>query len=306
MRMLEDHAQLGDAQRVCDALRSHEVDSEVKEGGGGRFGVWVHDENDMERARALSQSWAQTATGEVDQAARRGRALRVQELQQEDLRRRESARQQHAWEAASSPPTTPVTWTLIGIAVLVTVAMSFGNYGGFADTWLYFQSVAREGVMLRYDPSLPWSEPWRFVTPIFIHASLSGGGIGFLHILFNVLWMKDLGRTIEVAHSGRYLLVFVVVCGALSNTMQFLIQGPLFGGLSGVVYGLLALIWVRGRLDPRARYAVPQSIVIFMLIWLVYGFVAGRGGGMANYCHLGGLLVGAAWGWLASQRANAS
>ena len=69
--------------------------------------------------------------------------------------------------------------------------------------------------------------------------------------------------------------------------------------MSGVVYGLLGLIWLRGKLEPRVGYGLPRSTFQFMLIWLAFGFFPNSG--VANWCHVGGILVGLAWAYLASK-----
>jgi GlpG protein len=125
---------------------------------------------------------------------------------------------------------------------------------------------------------------------------------GWLHILFNMWWMKDLGTAIERVFSARYLLGLVLVIAVVSHVLEYVMSGPkIFGGMSGVVYGLFAFIWIRGRLDPSFPYRIPQQLVTFMLIWLALGFT-GWVGPIANWVHSGGLLVGAAWGFLSSRR----
>jgi GlpG protein len=69
--------------------------------------------------------------------------------------------------------------------------------------------------------------------------------------------------------------------------------------MSGVVYGLLGYVWIRGKFDPASGLYLHRSTVIMMLIWLVAGFARVLGP-IANYAHLGGLLIGMAWGWLSS------
>jgi GlpG protein len=123
---------------------------------------------------------------------------------------------------------------------------------------------------------------------------------GWLHIFFNMWWLKDLGTAIERVFSARYLLVFVLVVAVFSHSLEYVMSGGrIFGGMSGVVYALFAFIWIRGRLDPSFPYRLPQQLVTFMLIWLVLGFT-GWVGHIANWVHSGGLVVGAAWGVLSS------
>ena len=86
-----------------------------------------------------------------------------------------------------------------------------------------------------------------------------------------------------------------------SNVAQFYHHGPVFGGMSGVVYGLLGYVWLRGKFDPASGLFVHSSTVTMMLIWLVACYV-GLLGNIANTAHLVGLLMGAAWGYLSSLR----
>jgi GlpG protein len=107
---------------------------------------------------------------------------------------------------------------------------------------------------------------------------------------------------IEGRQSSTYLLVLVLVIAACSNLAQFYFgHAPNFGGMSGVVYGLLGYIWIRGKFDPASGLFLHPSTVTMMLIWLVACF-SGILGPIANYAHLVGLLMGAAWGYLASLR----
>lgn len=132
------------------------------------------------------------------------------------------------------------------------------------------------------------SQPWRLLTPMFLHFSL-------LHILFNLLWWSDLGRLIERLQSGTQLVLVTVITSAASNLAQFYYSGPQFGGLSGVVYGLLGYLWIYGKLNPGAGFALRKEIVIFMLAWMVICFV-GLSGVVANAAHLAGLVSGCVLG----------
>ncbi len=134
------------------------------------------------------------------------------------------------------------------------------------------------------------SQPWRLITPMLLHFSL-------MHIIFNLLWWADLGRLIERFQSSGQLLMITLMTAAVSNVAQFLDSGPLFGGLSGVVYGLLGYLWIYGKVNPGAGYALRREIVIFMLAWLVICFV-GLSGIVANTAHLSGLVSGCALGGL--------
>ena len=135
---------------------------------------------------------------------------------------------------------------------------------------------------------------WRLITPAFLH-------FGWLHIVFNCLWLWDLGRRVEQVMGHLNMFMLFLVIAVVSNASQFEFGGGgLFGGMSGVVYGLLGFSWIAPQLQPAWPIQPPKAIMIFMVGWLVVcmsGMVEVLGfGAIANAAHLGGLLCGAVVG----------
>jgi GlpG protein len=158
--------------------------------------------------------------------------------------------------------------------------------------WFSFQDIYQNS-FLPLSESLNAGQIWRLVTPTFLH-------FGFLHVLFNSMWMWDLGRRLELLLGKRNYILFFIVTAAISNIAQYRWAADnLFGGMSGVVYALVGFIIVSHTLAPNKLTAVPRSVLGFMLFWLVLcmtgviDYVAG--GGVANAAHVGGLLAGAAF-----------
>ena len=130
---------------------------------------------------------------------------------------------------------------------------------------------------------------WRLITPIFLHFNL-------LHILFNCMWLHSLGSQIEKKKGTKFFITFILCTAIVSNLSQFLITGPAFGGMSGVVYGLFGYVWIKSRLDPGDGFYIDPVIAMIMLGFFLVCFT-GAFGGVANWSHAGGLMVGLGWGY---------
>ncbi len=146
--------------------------------------------------------------------------------------------------------------------------------------------------------TLNQGEVWRLFTPMFIHFSL-------LHIVFNLLWVWEIGRRVEYAHGAAAMFGIVMLTSLSANLLQYAMSPPgFFGGMSGVVFGLLGHSWAWSRLVPSRSMGVVNGIYIFMLVYLALGFTGAIDllglGNLANGAHLGGLAGGLATGTLAA------
>lgn len=139
-------------------------------------------------------------------------------------------------------------------------------------------------------PIMPF-RPWGVFTYMFLHA-----GIG--HIFFNMLGLFFFGPRLEqkLGARGFLSLYFLSGLGAAAFSFLFAWNAPVVGA-SGAVYGVLmgfAMFWPKERiyiwgvLPVQARW-LAAALVFFSL----YSGIAGSGGGVAHFAHLGGLVVGA-------------
>ena len=182
----------------------------------------------------------------------------------------------------------PVTTALIVLSALGALTVALDTHYWLVR-WLSFQAIDRNE-LLPLGVALQRGEIWRLITPVFLH-------FGFMHFLFNSLWLWDLGRRLELLLGTWHFVVFFTLVSAVSNTAQYLWQpGSLFGGMSGVVYGLVGFILVSHRFKPQPLTAVPAAVLGFMLAWLLLCMSGAVdyviGGSVANAAHLGGLLAG--------------
>ncbi|SFG94545.1 rhomboid family intramembrane serine protease [Neptunomonas qingdaonensis] len=190
-----------------------------------------------------------------------------------------------------NPLDFPWTISLIIISAVITFAIGFGSQNDLMR-WLTITDFRIDGQKLIYThlfESIRSFELWRFVTPIFMHFNMP-------HILFNSLWVWVIGRRIEQLQGGSVFFVVILWASVVSNIAQFWISGPMFGGMSGVVYAVLAYTWLWDKQARIPFFGFPPALMIFMVFWLILGYTglleAVGFGAIANTAHLAGLIAG--------------
>jgi GlpG protein len=185
---------------------------------------------------------------------------------------------------------------IILIASLVTFLSGFGNLISIIEPFSFLKfeisdSYSRYINFSTYENTyLINNEWWRLFAPVFIHFSL-------IHLVFNCLWVYVLGQQIEKIDGKILFITLIIFSGICGNYAQFISTGPsLFGGLSGCVYGMFGYTMITEFQKSRIIYGLPPAIYIFMIAWLVLGFIGVLSlfglGNIANFAHLGGLIAG--------------
>ena len=185
------------------------------------------------------------------------------------------------------------------ILTLVIFALIGGGDNYAAIRWLSFVDFRLQGDYIYFSYlAETWSSGqwWRLLSPMLIH-------FGWLHLAMNCLWYWELGRRIEAYEGALMLLALSLLFGLAANFAQYWWAGPsLFGGLSGVLYGLLGHCWIYQRLAPNPAYRLPPGVLVMMLAWLLICmtgiFELLQFGAIANAAHVGGLLAGCLSGLL--------
>jgi GlpG protein len=179
--------------------------------------------------------------------------------------------------------------------VLITKALHTPYWKGFYDI------LAGTNTEWKSEPwfeKISSGEYWRLITPALLHGSL-------LHILFNLLWFWMLGKEVEKTIGSLRMGWLILIIAIGSNTLQYLMTGFQFLGLSGVVAGLLLFIGERQRLAPWEGYTLQRSVYYFLLFYIfglaaieILLFAASFIGlpnlpiSIANTAHVGGALIG--------------
>jgi GlpG protein len=294
MRLIGHLAEEKAARTFADYLYVQKIESQLDFEPPEGWGIWIHDEDKLEEAaRLLTAFRANPADPKYRAEAKSAAELRAEAEKDEAKFHKKLRDRRYLFRPLTAYGFGPLTFALIVISVVVCLLSRLGNdprpiMGLFITD---FMGTIPLGPSL---PEVMRGQVWRLVTPIFIH-------FGLVHIFFNMLWLRDLGRMIEARQSWRLLAILVLAVAACSNLAQFYFGGPVFGGMSGVVYGLLGYIWMRGKFDPGSGLFLHPSTVTMMIIWFFACFTPIIPH-VANAAHAVGLVMGIAWGYLSSLR----
>lgn len=150
--------------------------------------------------------------------------------------------------------------------------------------------------MLAFNPSLGFSEPWRFITATFLHASP-------MHILFNMLALWFVGPYLELLLGrARYLALYLVSAIGGSVGVVLIDRAPTslldgaqlqsyadwftsYVGASGAVFGLFGAFIVLNRHLGRSSSGMFLTIAANAVIGFVIPHIAWQ-------AHVGGLVAG--------------
>lgn len=195
----------------------------------------------------------------------------------------------------SLPVSVPhVTYALLGLTAFVYLlqlgSVFFFGYAGSGIDWLEVFG-ARINAMIRA------GEIWRFITPVFLHASIP-------HVFFNMYGLFVLGAPLErhFGH-GRFLALYFLA-GFSGNVLSFLFgsENGYSVGASTAIFGLAAaegifLYQNRKLFGSQVRRGI-GNIIFIIVINLFIGLTPG----IDNWGHIGGLLGGLIFTWFAGPR----
>jgi GlpG protein len=273
------------ARRLSDYLLTQGITTRLEQGDQG-WAVWVHDEDRLEQAGQELKAFLENPDdARYADAAKIASALRQRTAKSLVMPRRRLGRSDRR----------PVTFALAALSIVVTLSSDFGvPLGSIANDCLITSFVGDHGRITHLPQDLPEifqkGEVWRLVTPIFIH-------FGVAHLIFNMLWLFDLGSQIERCLGSWRFGLTVLAIAIISNLVQFEAQGTGFGGMSGVVYGLFGYVWIKIRRDSDCDYFVHPTNIVLMIAWF-FLCMTGTVGDVANWAHGAGLVLGILMGLL--------
>lgn len=138
---------------------------------------------------------------------------------------------------------------------------------------------------------------YRLLSPIFLHSSAS-------HLAVNSFSLYSVGPTVEAWFGKKRFLALYVMSGLCGNILSFLYSPVASVGASGAIFGLagaMTLLLARHRniLGPASKSAL-RSVWLTVLVNFAIGLAPGAR--IDNFGHLGGLLGGIAFSYVAGPR----
>ncbi len=262
--------------------------------------VWIRDEDKLSEAKAeLAQFESNSSDPKYAAAIDTARQI-IRDKQVATQTAAKNVRSVNYKGASPSQmgsgPLPPLTLTLVISCIVISLLSHFttpsdnSRLGMQIVDKMFFVSPTAY-LASGNDPaaSLKRGEVWRLITPIFLHGNP-------VHLFMNMLALIAFGRITErLIGTPRYALM-VLILGVLPIALACLMPKNLDGspftvGISGVIYGLVAYLWLLSSQRPELGFRIPDGLVMFLLLIIVLGF-AGVFSNISNWGHLGGFIVG--------------
>ncbi len=260
-----------DLRPVIAALRRAGCRLQVSEESGEQV-VWVWDVSQVEPLQRLIE------------AQRRGELVVHENLAANQNRGYAQAGVALIWRLSLFLKSCPLASTIAALCLIIALMSQLGRdlrgLEGLFFPPLLFSSFLELALEL-IDPSLFL----RSLTPALLH-------FGEIHLVFNLLWLFYFGRQIERVQPLLLVAVVYVVITLAGNVAQYYLTGSnAFGGLSGLIYGLVGYTWLLGIMVPNSRIALRSSTFLVFVVAMV-GMAIFASSIIASEAHAGGLFAG--------------
>jgi membrane associated rhomboid family serine protease len=173
---------------------------------------------------------------------------------------------------------------------LIPVLLSGGAVFG-ASSGRFDQALFDLGAMQPI--AIAQGQYWRLITAMFLHANL-------LHIAFNMYALYLFGYLVEGAFGKARFITIYFVAGFLASVTSYTFSDPrsLGVGASGAIFGLLGA-WVAYNYRRRGSAMASAQLRWAGFLIAINLFLGFSVASIDNFAHIGGLIGGAAAGWIA-------
>lgn len=264
-----------DLQHFSQTLLQQGLDHRINEESGHQV-IWAHSETEAELIRRALLAWSQQEVRDKSQA--------------DNLQGRGFDPGLILLRGITGFRSSPFTWLLVLVCAAVAVLSALGER--LAPVAGLFYPLLPSDSLLALLAGIDSPRVFlRTLTPMFLH-------FGELHLIFNMLWLWYFGKQLEALQPRWLFCLLVIVTAFVSNTTQYLaIAYNNFGGMSGVVYGLVGYAWVIHAFMPRSGLLLNNTMFVFFVVALVAMEVLASSL-IATAAHVSGLVSGLIMGLL--------
>lgn len=291
MRKVGDLENIEKAKVFRWYLISQKIETKREEAGEeSTKEVWVYNDSDLKRARQLLEQFLKTEDfGTIEKEAKQS-----QDQWEKEQSKLEERKKQRNLVQSFQPRVPALTYTVITLCVAYFILHFIDKERWLIRHLLISQDFFANSIGIKSFREIQSGQVWRLFSPIFIHND-------FFHLAFNMYWLFQFGKLIEPV-LGSMKFVFLILALAIpSNLVFYLISGPVFGGMSGVAYGLFFYMWAHQRYTYRSPYLVDPSLLKFFVFFYVFSWLLTvLGIPVANTIHGVGALMGILVGYVQS------
>ncbi len=179
------------------------------------------------------------------------------------------------------PLLTTVCIALFVISVVLDL-LTNARHQPLSSVWAPgLESLYRLGITGRY--AFSQGRWWTLITAVYLHG-------GILHILFNILWLRQLGYLLEELFGASRTFIIFTLAG-IAGFVVSVTMGSMFTlGGSGAIFGMLgALIYYGRRRGGYFGAAIFRQVGSWAIMAFIFGFLFPN---IDNWAHFGGFIGG--------------
>jgi len=129
-------------------------------------------------------------------------------------------------------------------------------------------------------PVFGYGRWWSVLTASWLHG-------GFLHILFNMLWLRQLAPETAEAYGASRMIIIYTISGVVGFSLSTLAGAYITVGASAPVFGLLAALVYYGR--KTGSSSIGRQAMMYAVMLFVFGLSSPN---VDNWAHAGGFIGG--------------
>lgn len=130
-----------------------------------------------------------------------------------------------------------------------------------------------------------FSEPYRFISSIFLHGSLT-------HLIYNLFALLLFGLILEKLIGSKKFIIVFFSSGIIANLISVNFYSSSLGA-SGAIFGIIGALTIIRPLMAVWAFGIPMPMFIASILWIT-GDILGifMPSNIGNIAHLSGIAIG--------------